>query len=276
MSYLAPTDLADALQVLSSRTAKIVAGGTDFYPSGQASPEARELLDLTRVEALNEFQQTTDGYRIGAAVTWDRIAREPLPPYCHALQHAARQIGSRQIQNAATIGGNLCNASPAADGVPPLLALDAEVEICRLNETRRLPLESFILGPGHTALDDDEILRAVHFNHQPGHVRSVFSKLGSRKFLVISIAMTAVNLGVSSEGKIDFARIAVGACSPVARRMKQIEAQLIGTSVEALSVEDFNQTDLHPIDDVRASAAYRVHAAAEQILRAVKGAAGHE
>src|SRR5439155_3336986 len=133
----------------------------------------------SRVQGLRGISKDSGHYRIGAATTWSDIIRAKLPPAFEALKQAAREVGSVQIQNRATIGGNLCNASPAADGVPPLLALDAEVELISTQPTRRLPLSEFIRGNRRTALRPDEILAAIIIPQQevPGTATSTFLKL---------------------------------------------------------------------------------------------------
>ena len=270
MDYLRPGNLHEALAALTGG-ARVLAGGTDLYPSAGLRL-AGPVVDLSEVPGLAGISGG-NGLRIGALTTWSAIAEADLPPACHALQQAARQVGGRQIQNAGTVGGNLCNASPAADGVPPLLALDAEVELVSTNGRRRMPLGTFITGPRRVALQPGEVLEAVHLPASALQGRSAFEKLGARAYLVISIAMVAVRLQVSA-GQIAAAAVAVGACSAVARRLPQVEAALLGPALGASArVDDAAVAAvLDPIDDVRATAGYRRHAAAELIRRAVEGA----
>ena len=141
----------------------------------------------------------------------------PLPPAFDALKAAAAEVGSVQIQNAATVAGNLCNASPTADGVPPLLTLDAEVEVWSAHTKRRMPLAAFLVGPRQTALHPTELVAAIHVPKASGAGQSAFFKLGARKYLVISIAMVAVRISVVN-GNLRAAAIAMGSCAPVARR----------------------------------------------------------
>ena len=150
--------------------------------------------------------------RIGATTTWSDIASADLPPAFDALKAAARDVGAVQIQNRGTIAGNVCNASPAADGVPPLLILDAEVELASRRGTRRLALDAFISGARSTLLAPDEVMTAVVTPLPAPTMRSAFFKLGARRYLVISIVIVAVALDVV-EGIVRDARIAVGACS---------------------------------------------------------------
>ena len=141
---------------------------------------------------------------------------------------AAREIGSVQIQNRGTVAGNLCNASPAADGVPPLLALDAEVELFSLSGVRRMPLAQFITGNRKTMRRSGEILAAVLIPRNIEAAASAFLKLGARKYLVISISMVAVVLQRDSASRVSEARIAVGSCSATARRLNELEKELVG------------------------------------------------
>ncbi len=273
MDYLRPDTLDDALAALAGG-ARVLAGGTDLYPL--AGPQLfGPVVDLAAVPGMAGLDLGPEGLRIGACTTWSAVAETALPPAARALQQAARVVGGRQIQNAGTVGGNLCNASPAADGVPPLLALDAAVELVSGQGARRLALAEFLLGPRRTALRPGEVLAAVHVPAAALAGRSDFQKLGARAYLVISIAMVAVRL-VVAEGRITAAAVAVGACAPVARRLPVVEAALIGPVSGAADRVDAATVaaGLDPIDDVRASAAYRRGAAAELIRRAVTEALG--
>jgi CO/xanthine dehydrogenase FAD-binding subunit len=273
-----PGTLADALRLLAEQPLPVIAGGTDFYPARQGRPLPESALDLCGIEGLHGIARDAAGWRIGAATTWTEIAKADLPPAFDALRAAAREVGSIQIQNAGTIAGNLCNASPAADGVPPLLALDAVVECASLAGTRRLALSDFLLGPRKTALLPGELVTAILVPDLPADARSAFHKLGSRRYLVISIAMVAVLIAPDADGRVAVARVAVGAASPVARRLPAVEAALIGRPLDpALAATPFGDAalaPLAPIDDVRASADYRRGAVLELVRRAIADLAG--
>ena len=240
-AYWRPRELGAALDILASEGAQPIAGGTDIMPA-RANAAAWDgaadgaLLDLSAVSGLRGIARGGEHWRIGAGTTWAELRDAVLPPGFRALQEAARQVGGRQVQARGTLGGNLCNASPAADGVPPLLVLDAAVELAGPSGTRRLKLAEFILGNRRTALAHGELLTAILVPAARAAVPSVFLKLGARSHLVISICMVAAD----AEG-----RVAVGACSEVARLL--------------------DGTALSPITDVRATVAYR-HAAAEQLV----------
>lgn len=267
--YSRPQTMTEALRLLAGGGWRVLAGGTDLYP-GAGSVLAGRVLDLTRLPGFFGIV-AGQGLRIGAATPWSAIAGADLPPACRALQQAARQVGGIQVQNAGTIGGNLCNASPAADGVPPLLALGAEVELVSAVGTRRLGLSEFVLGPRRTALQPGEILAAVVIPEAGLRGRSAFLKLGARTHLVISIAMVAARV-VVVDGHVVEAAVAVGSCSPVAMRLPLVEAALIWAPVDrvaSLIRDEDVQTAIAPIDDVRATASYRREAAVELVRRAV-------
>ncbi len=232
-------------------------------------------MDVSNISALRGVRFDSASVRIGAATTWSDIARTDLPPAFDALKVAARDVGAVQIQNRGTIAGNLCNASPAADGAPPLLILDAEVELASRRGTRRLALDVFINGARSNLLAPGEVMTAVVTPLPASTMRSAFFKLGARRYLVISIVMVAVALDVV-EGIVRDARIAVGACSVVAHRMREAERRLIGAPAGpdlGLSIEAKDLARLSPIDDVRASADYRRDAALTLLRRAIDACA---
>lgn len=275
MRYARPATLTEAFALLSSGEGRVLAGGTDLYPATQSQTLTGDILDLTAIPALQGIARTDAGLRIGACTTWSDLACADLPPALLALQQAARQVGGRQIQNAGTLAGNLCNASPAADGVPPLLACDAQVEIAGAGATRTLPLDGFITGPRRTALRTGEIVTAILIPDTALAGRSAFVKLGARAHLVISMAMVAARVVLAS-GRIVQAALAVGACSPVARRLPDLEFALSGlTPSEAAAriTPAALAPHLSPIDDIRADASYRLEAAATLLSRAVGGLA---
>jgi len=169
------------------------------------------------------------------------------------------------------VAGNLCKASPAADGVPPLLALDAEVELVSKAGVRRMPLADFIVGNRKTRRKPDELLTSVMVPRELEDASSTFVKLGARRYLVISISMVAAVVQVRDR-RVLAARIAVGSCSAVARRLRALEGELVGVSVgDRLSgvVRPDHLALLSPIDDVRATAEYRMDASLRLVQRAL-------
>jgi CO/xanthine dehydrogenase FAD-binding subunit len=279
-----PKTLNAALALRAQNAGRLLAGGTDVFPALVDRPPPATFIDLSRVDELRAIARNENEWRIGAGARWSDIANAQLPPAFRMLQMAAREIGSLQIQNRATIGGNLCNASPAADSVPCLLALDAQVELASAKGARRLPLDAFILGNRKIALGDDEILSAVLIPSAGENDLSSFFKLGARRYLVISIVMAAAALRCDAQGRITQARLAIGAASAVAQRLPALERRLVGLNAQA----DLAQGDLAPlltpdgfaalapIDDVRASAIYRREAAPRALAHALQDAAARQ
>jgi len=274
--YLQPKHLTEAVDALAGPGMQILAGGTDLYPAHVGRPLPGRLVDVSAVVEMRAIAACEDGLRIGGAVTWTEIASAGLPPAFKALQQAARQVGSRQVQNRGTVAGNLCNASPAADGVPPLLVLDASVELTSAAGARQMALADFIVGYRKTQLRPDEVLSAVIVPASPGAI-SAFVKLGARKYLVISIVMVAALLRCDKDGTITQARIAVGSASEKARRLELLERHLIGRSARgamAEAIQPEHLAVLSPIGDIRATAAFRLDAARHLIADALERAAG--
>lgn len=265
-AYHRPRSLDEALAIRAATGALPLAGGTDIHPLRTArnawgDPWRPEILDLSAVPGLDGIIEAPEGWRIGARTTWTAIAEAPLPPLFDGLRAAAREIGGRQVQNRGTIAGNLVTASPAGDGIPNLLALDATVELASADGTRRIPVAAFVTGYRETALAPGEIVTALHVPRCDG-ARGRFEKLGARRYLVISIAMAAGVIRTEGD-RIAEARIAVGACSPIARRLPALEAALIGLHPSEMRrvPQPVHLASLAPIDDVRASAAFRSRAA---------------
>lgn len=274
--YAKPESVDEALALMSADRWRVLAGGTDFYPALGAKPLAENVLDINGLAELRGFSETPAHVVIGARTTWTDIVRADLPPAFDALRQAAREVGSVQIQSTGTVAGNLCNASPAADGVPALMILDAEVEIASASGRRIEPLGSFIRGNRKTALEPNELVVAIRLPKTSLVGASSFYKLGARRYLVISIAMAAVRLAVDERGTVTDAAVAVGACSAVAKRLRGLEQWLLGRDARSFAVEPLDAghfADLAPIDDVRGSAEYRRGAAREIVTRALAATA---
>ena len=271
--YFRPSSLQDALHVLADNRATILAGGTDVFPALGDRPLAGPVLDISALEEIKSFQIEKEHIVLGSRTTWSGLIAAPLPPCFDGLKAAAREIGSVQIQNQATIAGNLCNASPAADGVAVLLALDAELVLASHAGSRTLRIPEFILGNRKTARRPEELLVAIRVPRRLETAVSTFLKLGARQYLVISIVMVAANLVLEADGSIREALLSVGSCSPVALRLPELERDLIGKSVRHGLGEIVNHKHLarlSPIDDVRATANYRRDAARILVQRALE------
>ncbi len=277
-SYARPESLDEAVRLLGTRRWLPLAGGTDVFAAHVGRPLPAAVLDLSAVPGLRGILDAPGpsgepGWRIGALTTWSEIARATLPSALQALGQAAREIGGVQIQNRGTIGGNVCNASPAADGVPVLAALDAIAELTSAAGVRRMPVSQFVLGPRRVDRRADELLTGFWLPRRSAAACSRFLKLGQRRYLVISIAMVAIALDFDQHDRTSSCGIAVGACSPVARRLPSLEAALLTTPRAELGdraetlVNAAALSPLSPIDDVRATAGYRFDAVAELLVR---------
>jgi CO/xanthine dehydrogenase FAD-binding subunit len=271
MGYARPGSLQEALRLAAEGGWIVLAGGTDIFPASVERPLSRPVLDVTGITELEGIRREKGHWRIGAAATWSDVVNTELPPAFQALQQAGREIGSVQIQNRATLAGNLCNASPAADGAPPLLALGAIVELQRAGTTRRVDLASFIRGNRKTALEPGEMLTAILVPEGSARGVSHFVKLGARRYLVISIAMVAVRIVLGEDRRIEEAALAVGACGPMALRLPMAEAALRGAAAEvaASRVKLEHLQALSPIDDLRGGAEYRREATLTAIRRGI-------
>jgi CO/xanthine dehydrogenase FAD-binding subunit len=275
--YLRPADLKEALGALSAGSMTVLAGGTDFYPARVGRPVTEHILDITALDALRGIREEAGQMRIGALTTWSELIAHPLPGYFAGLKAAAREVGGKQIQNAGTIAGNLCNASPAADGVPPLLALGAQVELASAEKIRRLSLSEFVLGNRRTAASAGELLTAILVPRWGSGADANFLKLGSRRYLVISIVMVSVVLETGPDGTVTRAGVSVGACSEVAQRLPALENRLFGKPLSAALADLPTPSDLDglkPITDVRGTDVYRRDAAMTLLRRALRELAG--
>jgi CO/xanthine dehydrogenase FAD-binding subunit len=271
-SYLRPDSLADALAALEAGGRTVLGGGTDYYPARVGRPLDDNILDITAIDALRGIEADDGGVRLGALVSWRELADAALPPAFDGLRHAATQIGGPQVQNAGTVCGNVCNASPAADGIPNLLVLDASVELASAKGIRRVPIHTFVTGNRTTQRRADELVTALIAPAPPEGARGWFEKLGARAYLVISIAMVAALIAPARDGRVASARVAVGACSAVAQRLPALEEALCGACIGpdlAGIPERGHLTPLAPIDDVRGSAEYRSDAALTLIQRSL-------
>jgi CO/xanthine dehydrogenase FAD-binding subunit len=270
--FLRPGTLDEALQALAQTHATILAGGTDLFPACAGGYLKGPVIDISGVEELKGIHRSQDFFHIGARTTWTELLAAPLPRGFDGLRAAAREIGSIQIQNQATIAGNICNASPAADGVAALLALDAQLTLASRKSTRSLALAEFVQGNRRTARQPDEILTSIEIPRRWENSASSFLKLGARRYLVISIVMVAANLLVGPDRRIREAAVCVGSCSAKAVRLTELERALPGTIADP-SISELpasrHLSPLSPIDDVRSTAAYRVDAAKTLVRRAL-------
>jgi CO/xanthine dehydrogenase FAD-binding subunit len=246
---LTPRSLAEALRLKAERTEAVpIAGGTDVMVAlnfGRARPEA--VLNLNEVHELKGWSRDNGTIRLGAGLTYAEAMEVPLAELLPALAEASRTVGSPQIRNRGTIGGNLGTASPAGDALPPLLIEGARVELASVRGSRSLPLGEFLLGPKRNALEPDELIVSVLV--EPSGARQTFMKVGPRNAMVIAVA----SLALVADRKRGEVRAAYGSAGPV--------VGLVTAPLE--DREGFPErlaSAAKPIDDVRGSAAYRRHA----------------
>jgi CO/xanthine dehydrogenase FAD-binding subunit len=269
MEFLQPRSLPDALAIKAERPDAVpIAGGTDVMVElnfDRRRPEA--ILDLTRVPELAAWDRSDGGVRVGAGVTYTRAIAE-LAGDLPGLAIAARTVGSPQIRNRGTIGGNLGSASPAGDCHPPLLAVGAEVEVASAGGARRVPIDEFFTGPKQSALEPDELICAVHLSAATGPQQ--FAKIGTRNAMVIAVCSFGLALDPAG-GRVG---TGIGSAGPTPLRALAAERFLQGMlsseglwdsrgPLEEAAVARFGELvaeAARPIDDVRGTAAYRSHA----------------
>ncbi len=262
--FKTPHSVAEACRLLAQTGGRPIAGGTDVIPQMRAGRfRVDALIDLSRLEELSAIERIDGQIAVGALATYAALRDSPLlRAHAPLLAQVSGLIGGAQTQNRGTLGGNIANASPAGDTLPVLLALEATVDLVGVAGQRSLPLAGFLRGPGQTALARDEIIRRVRFAPLPDGARSLFLRLGNRRGMVISVAAAAFVLELDGDGRARQARLALGAVAPTAIRCPAAEAILLGRRPDAPLIEAAAAAAAaacRPIDDVRASAAYRRH-----------------
>lgn len=278
--FCRPGSLAEALDVVSQEGKTVpIAGGTNVLVNMKQAPlEAEWVIDLTQIEDLREMQADGETLRLGAAVTLARVLGwRPGGAGEGLLRPMAESFAGPLIRNLATVGGNICDASPAADCSPPLLVLDARVKLESASRGERwLGLEDFFLGVRETARRPDELLTSIEFPRPRPDDRVFYYKLGKRKADAISIVSVAMLLRLES-GIVEDARIALGAVAPVAIRARKAEQVLLGDRPSASVLMEAATTaaaESRPIDDFRAGAAYRRSMVETLVLRGLREMTG--
>jgi xanthine dehydrogenase small subunit len=271
--YFRPRSLEEALEILAARADDLrpLAGGTDILVRAKDGLADRgALFDLTAVPDLKGIEEKDDHLWIGAAATHTEILRSALVArLAPALPAACAVIGGPQIRNRGTLGGNLANASPAADTVPPLYAADAVVELASVSTRREVPISELFLGPRQSVIARDELILGVRVPKRPG-VRGAFLRLGQRQAQAISKVSVAVAM-TFQDGRPDWVRVALGAVAPTVLRARETEKALLAGGWDALQrAKDAVREEVRPIDDLRSTAAYRREMAAVLLERAVR------
>lgn len=264
LHYHEARSIPDAVALMASLgpDARMIAGGTDLIIQMRRKQRAPgHLVNIQPIEALQGLAVNEDGVRIGALATHKMIDQKFAgDKRLHGLSESARVIGGHQVRNAGTIGGNLCNASPAADLLPILLVLEAEVHLFGAGGPRQQSLREFLVAPGRTTRADDEILTEVSFRQPASSAATAFLKAGRRRAMEISLVSVAAMISCDREGKCNDVRIAIGAAAPTAFRACAAEALLKGRSTDAELFAAAGQAaakESSPISDHRASSGYR-------------------
>src|SRR5437588_5033639 len=256
MDVLTPRTLDEALRLRADRPGAVpIQGGTDLMVElnfDRRRPDV--MINLNEVEELRGWSHENASLRLASGLTYPEIEHSELASLLPALAEAARTVGSPQIRNRGTIGGNLGTASPAGDALPPLLIEGAEVEVASVRGTRRLPLPEFLVGPKRNALAEDELIVAVHV--EPSGAAQTFMKVGPRNAMVIAVC----SLALSVDKERSEARAAFGSSGPVAAL---VTGELDGFAERVVAAAS-------PIDDVRGTAAYRRHALRVLATRAIE------
>jgi xanthine dehydrogenase small subunit len=273
-SYARPASLEAALQLLAEPEAgwRIIAGGTDLLVRFEHRLNNLRLLDLSRIEELAAIWEDETSLHVGALTSYSRLIRAALVRrWAPALVTAAGEVGGGQIQNMGTVGGNLANASPAGDTIPPLMVLEAAVVLRSSRGRRVIPLAEFALGPGQTVLAPDELIQEIIIpkRQHPGQEITFFDKVGPRQAQSIAIASLA-GRGWLVDGRLSEVRIALGAVGPTVLRAYRSEAELMaGPFAEARlrAAAEAARAESRPIDDIRASAGYRRQLVAGMLIR---------
>ena len=259
MEVLTPRTLEEALRIKADRPDAVpIAGGTDLMVElnfDRARPEL--VLDLGGLAELTGWSRENGVLRLGARITYTELRRSPLREQLPALAEAARTVGSPQIQNRGTIGGNLGTASPAGDGLPPLLVGGAEVVLASVRGVREVALTDFLVGPKRTILAADELILAVRVSRSQG--RQTFMKVGPRNAMVIAV----VSLALAVDEERQELRAAFGSAGPV-------PGLVVAPLADRESFPERVAASARPIDDVRGSAAYRRHALRVLAARALE------
>ncbi|MCB7318270.1 xanthine dehydrogenase family protein subunit M [Lacrimispora sp. 210928-DFI.3.58] len=269
-----PNQVEEAVRLLAGEKRKACAGATNLYVDRHHGAFLDyDYVSLDRIEELRGIRRTENGWEIGSMTTFAEIERSEIP-FGESLSQSASVMGSPQIRNRGTIGGNILCASPASDGVVPLMALEARLELISVEEKRTVPLEGFLLGVGRTGLRPGELLTKIILPEKSG--QSVFYKAGKRNAAAISVCGQAVYLNLL-DNRIRETAIAMGSVAPTVVRAHRAEELLLGASFQEMEDPAFCNglkhalmEDIFPIDDIRATAEYRRRIAFRMLLHNLK------
>lgn len=277
--YYEPKTIEEACSLLSQfgEDAKVLVGGTDLLPRmrrGLMAPS--HIVNIKKIPGLDSItEEPESGLRIGALVTLAELAGNPvIRDKFPMIRTAANSIGSLQVRNLATLGGNLCNAAPSADMAPPLLAMESTVKIAGLKGQREISVEDFFVGPGEVKLEQGELLTEIHIPFPPLHAKQIYVKHSVRRSMDIALVGVAVCLCLDEKsGVCREARIALGAVAPTPIRAKVAEKMILGKALKEIplsSIGEMVSSEASPISDVRGSAHYRSEMVSSITIRALK------
>lgn len=277
MDFITPKTLQEVLPCLNENNGKkqIIAGGTDLVVKirdKQILPDT--VIDISEVEELAGIYEKSGFLTIGSTTTLTEIAEnEIVKKHYPLLAQAAASVGAVQIRNRATVGGNVSNASPAADTVPALIALGAIATVVSTEQERKVPLEELYVGVGKTVFGSNELLKSLNIPEPAENSAGVFFKLGKRKAQAISIVNGAVQIGVDdNKCKFTNVRIAIGSVAPTVLRLKEAEESLLGKRINRENIEtaaEVVKNNVNPITDIRATAEYRREMSCNLFMQAV-------
>src|SRR5882672_2007922 len=275
LAYTAPTTVEEAVHVLAgaSGVAKVLSGGTDLLVqlrSGRAKPDL--IVDIKKIPDMSGIRERDGDFVIGAATPGAELGEcEALRQAWPGVVEAANLIGSTQIQGRATLAGNLCNASPAADSVPALIAARATCVVAGANGQREIPVESIVTGPGRTSLNRDELIIAFRLPKRPPRSADAYLRFIPRTEMDIAVVGAGVSVTLDERGVCTDARVVLGAVAPTALLVADAAAALIGSALDASVLERLDQAARRackPIDDKRGTIEYRIKVAGVMTRRA--------
>ena len=279
MKYAAPTTIDEARALLAGDADAIVfAGATDVVPQMRGGrPEPSTLIDLKKIDRLMSVSLDGDTWQVGAAAPASALTgNAAFVADFPGLAEASGLIGSDQIQNRSSLGGNLCNASPAADSVPALVVNDAVAVVAGAHGERRVPVADVVTGPGQTSLAHDEIVVCFELARPAARTSDAYLRLIPRTEMDIAVVGAGVRLTLDDDGSVSAASVALGAVAPTVVRVPAAEAALVGSSLDdaSLAAAAAAASDAcNPIDDKRGTVAYRRQVAGVLTRRAAAIAA---
>ncbi len=279
-NFTVPATVEEACRLLDETGGKVIAGGTDVIPQMRDGRfQADHLIDLSQLKELSYIKATNGEITIGGLTNYRLLEDSSLlKEEATALAQAAALVGGVQTRVRGTLGGNIANASPAGDTLPPLLLFDAQITLVSSAGERKMSLEECLRGPGLTAIKNGEIIREISFARLPEGTKTSFVRLGNRRGMAISVVGVAALLRLGPDDIVEDVRIALGAVAPTAVRCPESEALLRGKRLTGKGIEKAAEAAVlacSPIDDVRASAVYRRHGVRVLVSRSLRTLAGN-